>query len=143
MFSGTVKADPYKVGDSFAGFKAPDQHGVLYKFKPGDVKYVLFDTPTEGEQPAGPQDPNWFTERKALLIVNISDFSFIKRDVARSRLESKPYRAIVLSDKAAAERFPTQAGKLTVLTLDTKGKITAIQYSAPGKDLEALLTPTQ
>lgn len=140
VFCGAAKADPYKVGGSFAGFKAPDQHGVLYKFKPGDVKYVLFDTPAEGAPSAAPQDPNWFTEHHALLIVNISDLSFIKRDIARSRLESKPFRALVLNDKAAAERFPAQAGKITVLTLDNKGKITAIQYGAPGKDLQALLT---
>ncbi len=133
-------AEPYKVGDSFAGFKAPDQHGVLYKFKPGEVKYVLFDTPTGEDKATTPEDPNWFAEHQAILIVNISDFSFIKRDLARSRLESKKYAALVLSDKAAAERFPTEAGKISVLTLDKKGRITAIRFGAPGKEVQALLT---
>jgi len=139
-FCCPANADPYKVGDSFVKFSAPDQHGILFKFNPGDAKFVLFDTPVEGAQPATPEDPNWFTEHHALLIVNISDLSFIKRDVARSRLEAKPFRALVVSGKSEAAKFPAQAGKITVLTLNNKGVITAIQYAAPGKELQALLT---
>ncbi len=135
-----AKADPYAVGGSFVGFKAPDQHGVAYAFKAGDANFVLFDTPGENGESAGPQDPNWFTEHHALLIVNISQFSFIKRDIARSRLESKPYRALVVSDTSLAARFPIQAGKVTIFTLDNKGKITAIRYATPGKEVQDLLT---
>ena len=131
----TCLADAYKVGDSFVGFSAPDQHGAVSTFKAGDARTILFDTPGEGGSQA-PNDPDWFAKNKALLLINISDFSSLKRRMAASRMESKPFRMLVVSDQAAAGRFPVQAGKLTVLTLDASGKITAISYAAPGADVK-------
>jgi hypothetical protein len=135
-----AQADPYKVGDSFTRFQAPDQHGVLFKFKAGETKFVLFDDPGESGPPDAPKEPDWFTEHHALLIVNISDLSFIKRDIARSRLEAKPFRVLVMADKSGAAKFPVEGGKITVLALDKKGVITAIRYGAPGKEVQALLS---
>ena len=127
-------ADAYKVGDSFVGFSAPDQHGAVTTFKAGDAKTILFDTPDGGDSQA-PNDPAWFSKNQALLLINISDFAPFKRRMAASRMESKPFRMLVVGDQTAARKFPIEAGKFTVLKLDASGKITAISFAAPGADV--------
>jgi hypothetical protein len=128
-------ADTYRIGDSFVGFSAPDQHGAVSTFRAGDARTILFDTPDGGDSPA-PSDPEWFAKNHALLLVNVSGFSPFKRRMAASRMESKPFRMLVVGDPAVAGRFPVQAGKFTVLKLDASGKITEISYAAPGADVK-------
>jgi hypothetical protein len=53
-----------------------------------------------------------------------------------SRLEAKPFRVCVIDDAAVAARFPNQRGKFTVLQLDDDGKIVAVRFAAPGKELK-------
>lgn len=131
----TAFADVYKVGDSFVGFLAPDQHGAVTTFKAGDARTILFDTPDGGDSHA-PNDPAWFSKNQALLLVNISDFSAFKRRAAASRMEAKPFKMLVVSDKTASARFPVEAGKFTVLKLDAAGKITAISFATPGAEVK-------
>ena len=140
LLAFSAGADVYKPGDSFIGFQAADQHGAAFTFKAGDAKFILFDTPGESGPSEQPQDAGWFDKNHALLLVNITDLSFLKRKIARSRLESKPFRLLVVDDENAAARFPTEKGKLTVLLLDDQGKITSIRFAAPGKEVQALVT---
>lgn len=133
-------ADLYKAGDTFVGFTAVDQHGTAFTFKPGSAKFVVFDTPGEGGPAESPQDPNWFEKHQALMVVNLTELSALKRRVARSRMESKPFRLLVVDDKNVAAKFPRQKEKFTVLLVDEQGKITDIRYAAPGKELLTLLT---
>lgn len=128
-------ADTYKVGDSFVGFSAPDQHGAVATFKAGDAKTILFDTPDGGDSQT-PNDPEWFSKNKALLLINISNFAPFKKRMAASRMESKPFRMLVVGDQAAAGRFPVQTGKFTVLKLDASGKIASIAYATPGAEVK-------
>jgi hypothetical protein len=128
-------ADTYKVGDSFVGFSAPDQHGAVTTFKAGDAKTILFDTPDGGDSQT-PNDPDWFSKNHALLLVNVSNFAPFKKRMAASRMEAKPFKMLVVGDQAAAGRFPVQAGKFTVLKLDASGKITSIGYASPGAEVK-------
>ena len=136
-------ADVYKPGDTFIGFKAVDQRDSAFTFKAGDARFILLDTPGESGQASAPSDASWFDKHHALLIVNISELSYLKRKVAHSRLASKPFRVLVLSDKDAAARFPKQSGKFTVLIVDEKGAITAIRHAAPGAELQSLIGDTK
>jgi hypothetical protein len=70
----------------------------------------------------------------------LSEFSGWKRRIARSRLESKPFRILAVNDKDVAARFPRQKKKFTVLLLDDKRAITEIRYAAPGKELQEMLS---
>lgn len=142
LLPSVSNAEVYKIGDTFVGFSAPDQQGKANIFKAGDAKFILFDTPGESGESQSPQDPDWFAKNRALLVVNISEFSMIKRDIARSRMKSKPFKILVLDDKAAAEKFPVEKGKFTVLVLDEKGIITAIKFAAPGPELRKTVTGT-
>lgn len=135
-----VAAEIYKVGDSFVGFAAPDQHGTSVTYEAGAAKFVLFDTPGESGQARHPQDPDWFAKNHVLLVINISDLSAIKRKAARSRMKSKPFQMLVVEDKEQVARFPLQEGKFTVLVLDDKGTISAIKFAAPGDELKAVVT---
>jgi len=130
----TALADSYKVGDDFIGFSAPDQHGAVTTFKAGDARTILFDTPDGGDSQT-PNDPAWFSKNQALLLINVSDFSALKRRMAASRMEAKPFRMLVVGDPAAARKFPIEAGKVTVLKLDANGRITAISFAAPGAEV--------
>ncbi len=138
-FGIQARADMYKPGASFIGFSAADQHDTPFTFKAGDARFILFDTPGESGQASAPSDASWFEKHHALLVVNISELSYFKRKVAHSRLSSKPFRTMVLTDKDTAARFPRQTGKFTVLVLDEKGTVTDIRYAAPGADLQSLL----
>jgi hypothetical protein len=130
----------YKTGDSFLGFQATDQHGTAFIFKPGDAKFVIFNTPgASGESPQ-PKDPDWFSKHRALLVVNLSRFSSFKRRIAHSRLKSKPFQVLAVDDKEVAARFPEQNGKLTVLKLDNRGGITEVRFAIPGKELQDLVS---
>ena len=86
-------------------------------------------------------DPQWFDKNHALLVVNISGLSAFKRRIARGRMESKPFRLLVVEDADAAARFPRQKDKFTVLRLDDRGSVTEIVYAAPGRELQDLFAP--
>lgn len=136
-----LAAEPYQVGDVFQPPPGSDQHGKAFEVKSGDFRAVLFDTPGESGDAEPPKDPQWFDKNRALLLVNISGFSGFKRRIARGRMESKPFRILVVEDAVAAAKFPRQKGKFTVLRLDEKGAITQIQFAAPGKELQDLFAP--
>jgi len=143
LMSLAASADGYKVGDSFIGFSAPDQHGTTVAYKAGDAKFILFDTPGESGQSQHPQDPDWFANNHVFLVVSISGLSSIKRKIAHSRMKSKPFKLLIVDDTRVAQRFPTQNGKFTVLVLDKKGIITGIKYAAPGPELKEVVTGTK
>lgn len=132
-------AEMYEAGRDFSGFQAVDQNDVAFAFKPGDTRIILFDTPGDSAPAEQPQDPAWLTKRRAVLIVNMSDFSFVKRHIALTRLEAKPFRVLVVDDKDVAARFRTVEGKLTAILLDEKGTITEIRFISPGEELLAFL----
>ena len=134
-----ARADVYKAGDSFVGFSAPDQHGADFIFKAADARVILFDTPAPNGEPQQSPEPDWFAKNHVLPVVNISALSFIKRNVAQTRMAAKPYRLLVLDNKSSAERFPVQTGKFTVLFLNERGIITDIRFAAPGQELQELL----
>jgi hypothetical protein len=86
---------------------------------------------------------DWFAKNQALLVINISQFSSIKRKIAKSRMKSKPFKMLIVEDKAVAAKFPTEKGKFTVVELDDKGTITAIKFAAPGPELKEVVAGTQ
>jgi hypothetical protein len=134
-----ANADVYKTGDSFVGFAASDQHGAAFSFKAGDARFILLDTPGESGTSPQMQDPDWLSKHRALLVVNISDLSFMKRRVARSRMKSKPFRMLVVDEPDVAKKFPREDGKFSVLLLDEKGTVTAVKFANPGKELQDLI----
>lgn len=133
-------AEPYTTGDSFNGFAASDQRGASFTFKPGGYRFVIFEVAGETSSSTQPKDPNWFENQRALLLVDVSDLSGFKKRIAKSRMESKPFKILVMDDKTAAARFPRQKEKFTVLRLDDGGKIADIRFAAPGKELQDLLS---
>jgi hypothetical protein len=137
--SFAARADVYKAGDSFVGFSAPDQHGADVTFKAADARVILFDTPAPNGEPQQSPEPDWFAKNHVLPMVNVSALSFIKRNVAQTRMAAKPYRLLVVDNKSIAERFPVQTGKFTVLFLNQRGVITDIRFAAPGQELRELL----
>ncbi|MFO1452715.1 MAG: hypothetical protein U1F61_31405 [Opitutaceae bacterium] len=141
IVSFVARAEPYRVGDAVDFSAGLDQHGKPLASTPGDFRAVIFETPGESGSAEPPKDPDWFGRNRALMVVNISGFSSFKRRIARSRMEAKPFRILVLEDAKAADRFPRQKDKFTVLRLDEKGLITEILYAAPGKELQGLFAP--
>jgi hypothetical protein len=139
LFGATAFAEVYRVGDSFDGFKAVDQHGKDFAFKPGDARWILFEDAGEVGDPGAPKDPDWFNQNRALVLINVTELSAFRRRIANSRMEAKPFRILVVSEADVAARFPREKAKFTVLRLDEEGRVAEIRFSAPGKELQALL----
>jgi len=133
-------AEPFQVGGAFSLPAGLDQHGKDLTFSAKEYRTVIFDTPGDSGAAEPPKDPQWFQKNQALMIVNISGFSAFKRRIARSRMESKPFRMLVMEDADLAARFPRKEGTLTVIRLDDQGVITAITFAAPGKELQDAVT---
>src|SRR5262245_54222835 len=89
-------AQVYKVGDSFTAFSAQDQKGEAFSFKAGAARFIIFETAGESGPQAQPPSPTWFEDNHALVLVNITDLSFIQRRVARSRMKEKPFQILVV-----------------------------------------------
>ncbi len=136
----SFSAELFQVGDPLTLPAGVDQHGQPLSFDPKEFRAVLFDTPGESGDAESPKDPQWFQKNQALMIVNISGFSAFKRRIARSRMESKPFRILVLEDADLAARFPQKEGALTVVRVDAQGAITAIVFAAPGQELQDAVT---
>jgi hypothetical protein len=134
-----ARAALYQAGESVAGLKMKDQQGAKVTFEPGEVRFILFDTPGESGPSESPQDPDWFKRNQALIVVNLSEFSGFKRRIAWSRIKEKPFRIWAVEDATVAARFPKEEGKFTVVQLDEKGKIVAIRFAAPGKELKEMV----
>ncbi|MBN8245977.1 MAG: hypothetical protein J0L84_00885 [Verrucomicrobia bacterium] len=137
-------AEVFRVGGPFSLPQGTDQHGKELAFSSKEYRTVIFDTPGDSGAAEPPKDPQWFQNNQALMVVNISGFSGFKRRIARSRMESKPFRILVMEDADLAARFPRKEGTLTVIRVDEQGLITAITFAAPGKELqEAVAAPAK
>lgn len=132
-------ADPYKAGGKFEAFTASDQRGNAYTYQPGACRFVIFEVAGEAGASSQPSDPNWFDTHRAVLVVDISGLSTFKRRIARSRMDAKPFKILIVDDADLAARFPREKDKFTVLTLDDQGQIVSVRFASAGQELRDLV----
>jgi hypothetical protein len=130
-------AGPYENGQSVESFQAKDQYETAFTFKPADTRYLLvshdMDTGKKANAALSPRGKEFLGSKKAVYMANIFGMPGIGRMFAMPKMKKYNHRIILADDAALIARFPAQAGKVTVLTLNG-GKVGAINYWAPGTE---------
>ena len=143
LFVGSASAQQYKVGSKVKPFAANDQHGKAYKFD-SKTRFLLLSldmsTGKKANKILHAKGAAYFPKKKAAYVANIHGMPGIGRMFAFRKMKKYAHRIIYGDDKDLMTPFPTQKDKVTVLKLDSKGKILKVSYWDPKKnDVEAYL----
>ena len=143
LFVGVANAQQYKVGSKVKPFAANDQHGKAYKFD-SKTRFLLLSldmsTGKKANKILHAKGAAYFPKKKAAYVANIHGMPGIGRMFAFRKMKKYAHRIIYGDDKDLMTPFPTQKDKVTVLKLDSKGKILKVSYWDPKKnDVEAYL----
>ena len=137
LFLGTASAQQYQVGSTVKPFAANDQHGKAYKFDANTRILLISEDMATGKKANAALDKKgaaYFPARKAAYVANIHGMPGIGRMFAFKKMKKYSHRIIYGDDKDLMTPFPFQASKVTVLRLDSKGKILRISYWDPAKE---------
>ena len=138
VFPVALAAAPYRPGDSLETFTTKDQHERTYTWD-GKARLVLiaFEMGTGKatnafleKQPAG-----YLDDHTALFIANIYGMPGIGRAFALPKMRKYPHRILLADAEGFLDRYPHVEDRLTVLTLDAAGKVTAIRFVNPKQGL--------
>lgn len=131
-----ASAAELKVGDAIPAFSAKDQHGESFELKPGlRTMLVAFDM-SDGKaanKQLSEKGATYLTERNAVFVSNIHGMPGIGRAFALPKMRKYPHRIVLADSETLLAPFPKQKERVTVLTLDSAGKIEAIKFWDPDK----------
>jgi hypothetical protein len=140
-----LAAAPYRVGDKLEAFTTKDQHDrsytldgsarllvVSFAMKPGKAVNAFLE-----EQPAG-----FLDQHHALYLANIYGMPSIGRVFALPKMRKYPHRILLADAEGFLDRYPQQEDKVTVLSLDPGGVITAIRFVDPKKEIASVFAAT-
>ena len=136
---GSVSAwsAPYDKGQQVAAFQAKDQHEQAFTLKPADTRFLLVSHDMETGKRANAVlttvGPDNLAKQKVVFLANIHGMPAVGRMFALPKMKKYSHRIILGDDAELIARFPTEAGKVTVLAL-SGGKITSVKYWTPGTD---------
>jgi hypothetical protein len=132
-------AAPYEKGQAVEGFQAKDQHEQAFNFSPANTRFLLvthdMDTGKKANGVLTTVGPENLTKQQVVYLANIHGMPAIGRAFALPKMKKYSHRIILGDDPGLIARFPTEAGKVTVLALKD-GKVVSIKYWNPG--VEAL-----
>lgn len=134
-------ASLYQAGDVFASFTTKDQHDRPYTFAPG-VRHVLVSfvmgTGRDANAFFAKQPADYLDGHQAIFISNIHGMPGIGRRFALPKMKKYPHRILLADEEHFLDRYPSQEHKLTVLDLDPDGKVAAVRFVDPEKEMDAL-----
>jgi hypothetical protein len=140
LIAVAASAETLKTGDTVKSFLAKDQHGQAFELKPGmRCLLVTFDMSTGKKANAflASKGAAFLNERKAVYVSNIQGMPAIGRAFALPKMRKYPHRIVLADSEDLLRDFPSQKGKVTILALDPKLRITAISFWDPEKDFPA------
>jgi hypothetical protein len=130
-------AAPYEAGQSIESFKAKDQHEKDFTLKPSETRFLLISHDMETGKKANAAltalGKDFLPNKKAIYVANIHGMPGVGRMFALPKMKKYQHRIILGDDAALIARFPQQAGKITVLALQS-GKVKSIKYWTPGAE---------
>ncbi len=139
-------AAPYRVGDTFERFTTRDQHDKPYTYE-GGARLVIVAfamSPGKAANAFFEKQPADFLQRhQAVFISNIYGMPGIARTFAMPKMRRYPHRIILADAAHFLDRYPSEEDKLTVLSLDEAGKITALRFVDPAKELAGVFAPAK
>jgi hypothetical protein len=128
-------AAPYAAGQKVEPFQASDQFEKNFAFDPNSTRHLLIshdmDTGKKANTALAALGKDYLPSKKAVYLANIHGMPAIGRKFALPKMKKYPHRIILGDDQALMDRFPKQAGKVTVITL-SGGRVTSIAYWSPG-----------
>lgn len=136
-------AERLKVGDTVASFKAADQHGAAFEFKPGlRCLLVAFEMSTgkDANKVLEKRGAKYLAENKAVFVSNIHGMPAVGRAFALPKMRKYPHQIILADAEKLLEPFPVQKDRVTVLLLDDKAKIQEVRFwNAETEPLEDIM----
>ena len=141
-----LAAAPYRVGDTFEAFTTKDQHDRTFTYTGGSRLIIVSFEMGSGKAANGyfeDQPAGFLDQHRALFIANIHGMPGIGRAFALPKMRKYPHRILLADAENFLARYPAEEDKLTVLTLDDAGKITAIRFIHPKKELAGLFAPAK
>lgn len=134
---------PYAVGDMIAAFTLRDQHDQAFTYT-GGARLVIVSFSMGTAKAANAffqrQPADFLVEQRALFLANIHGMPRFVRSFALPKMRKYPHRILLVEAEDFLARYPQQPDRLTVLTLDESGKITAIRDIDPQTELPSLFT---
>ncbi len=147
LLAGTAAfADVYRVGDAFEAFATKDQHDKTYAYEGGARLVIVAFAMSPGKAANSffeKQPADFLDKHQAVFISNIHGMPGIGRAFALPKMRKYPHRILLADAEHFLDRYPTQEDKLTVLSLDPAGKITAIRFVNPAKELAGVFAPAK
>ncbi len=141
LFTTSVLANTYQVGDQIAEIKLQDQHEVTYQVD-SNTKRVLFSRSMDGGtliQEALEAEPALTSDAGLIYVADISGMpSLIARFVALPQFKKFPYRVALDSEGEQTLPLPAQKDQATLIELDNN-KVTNILFFETTEDLLAVL----
>lgn len=128
---------PYEKGKTVDSFTTKDQHEKEFTFQPKETKYLLVSHDMEtGKKANAALDSlgkEYLGSKKAVYMANIFGMPGIGRMFAIPKMRKYSHRIILADDAALIAKFPSQEGKVTILSL-SGGKVQAVSYWTPGSE---------
>lgn len=127
----------YKVGDKVEAFQSKDKFDNQYTFQAGtNFLLVSFDMSTgkKANKSLAEKGAEYLGKNKAVYMANIHGMPGIGRAFAIPKMKKYPHPIILADDENLIAKFPSQEGKVTVLKLNTAGKIQKVSYWDPATE---------
>ena len=127
-------AAPYQTGEAVAAFDAKDQHDKAWTFNAAETRFLLvthdMDTGKKANAVLTTVGPANLEQKKVVYLANIFGMPAVGRMFALPKMRKYSHRIILADNADLIARFPTEAGKVTVLTLKNS-KVETIKYWNP------------
>lgn len=130
-------AAPDETGQAVVSFQAKDQHEKDFAWQPKETRFLLVSHEMETGKRAnavlttvGPEN---LVRKQVGYVANIYGMPAIGRVFALPKMKKYSHRIILGDDAELIARFPTGAGKVTVLMM-SGGKVVSIKFWNPGTD---------
>ncbi len=145
LLAGTAAlAGVYQPGDTFEGFTTKDQHDQIYTYEGGARLVIVAFAMSPGKAANAyleKQPADFLGKHRALFISNIHGMPGIGRAFALPKMRKYPHRILLADAERFLDRYPSQEDKVTVLSLDEAGRITAVRFVDPAKELSGVFAP--
>lgn len=143
LFAANAFADQYGLTSKVKSFTAKDQHGEEFTLDNKTRFLLLSDDMATGKitnAALSKKGAEYLPKKKAVYVANIFGMPGIGRMFAFKKMKTYPHRIIYGDDKDLMTPFPKHPAHVTVLKLDSEGKITRISYWNPAtEDVETHL----
>jgi hypothetical protein len=135
--------EAYKVGSAVKAFSAKDQFGRAYTFRKG-TKFLLVSFDMSSGKAANKDlsalGGKYLNSKGAVFVADIYGMPGIGRHFAFKKMKKYKHTIILGDNENLLTPYPRKEGKITVLKLNSAGKISKISYWTPGVEkIDSLL----